>query len=137
IEADLQKIEEPESRARVERVLALFKEHVVPVLSELPRSVIHGDANDYNVLVQPVKTAPREVASVIDFGDMHHGLSVAEVAVGAAYALLGRSDKLAAAALVVKGYHQERPLQAAEIKALFPLILARLAVSVTNSAIRK
>jgi len=137
IEGDLQKIEEPESRARVEKALALFKEHVAPVLSELPRSVIHGDANDYNVLVQPVTAARREVASVIDFGDMHLGLSVAEVAVGATYAILGRSDKLAAAAMVVKGYHQERPLQPLEIKALFPLILARLAVSVTNSTIRK
>jgi 4-aminobutyrate aminotransferase-like enzyme/Ser/Thr protein kinase RdoA (MazF antagonist) len=137
IEQDLQKIEEPESRARVEKALRLFKEHVVPVISDLPRSVIHGDANDYNVLVQPPGASPRGVASVVDFGDMHLGLSVAEVAVGATYAILGRNDKLAAAALVAKGYHQERPLQPLEIKALFPLILARLAVSVTNSAIRK
>jgi 4-aminobutyrate aminotransferase-like enzyme len=137
IEGSLQGIEEPESRARVARALTLFKEHVVPVLPLLPRSVIHGDANDYNVLVKPLDAEPRDVASVIDFGDMHQGLSVAEVSVGATYAILGRKDKLAAAAIVVKGYHQERPLQEVEIKALFPLILARLAVSVTNSAIRK
>jgi len=137
IEGSLQGIEEPESRAQVARALALFKEHVAPVLPLLPRSVIHGDANDYNVLVNPASAAPREVASIVDFGDMHLGVTAAEVAVGATYAILGRRDKLAAAALVVKGYHQERPLQESEIKSLFPLILARLAVSVTNSAIRK
>ena len=137
IEGSLSGIEEPESRAQVARALALFKEEIEPLLPSLPRSVIHGDANDYNVLVKPAGDAPREVASVIDFGDMHHGLSVAEVAVGATYAILGRKDKLQAAALVVKGYHQERPLREVEIRALFPLILARLAVSVTNSAIRK
>ena len=137
IEGSLQGIEEPESRARVAQALALFQEQVTPALTALPRAVIHGDANDYNVLVHPASATPREVASVIDFGDMHLGLSVAEVAVGAAYAILGLKDKLAAATLVVRGYHQERPLQEVEVKALFPLILARLAVSVTNSAIRK
>lgn len=137
IEGSLSGIEEAESRAQVAEALALFKEQVAPLLPSLPRSVIHGDANDYNVLVKPSSAEPREVASVIDFGDMHHGLSVAEVAVGATYAIFGRKDKLAAAALVVKGYHHERPLQEIEIRALFPLILARLAVSVTNSAIRK
>lgn len=137
IEGSLGHIEEPESRALVARALALFKEQVGPALPALPRSVIHGDANDYNVLVSPVTAEPRGVASVIDFGDMHFGLTVAELAVGATYAVFGRKDKLAAAALVVRGYHQERPLAEGEIGALFPLILARLAVSVTNSAVRK
>ena len=137
VEGSLSDIEEPESRALVARALALFKEHAAPVLPLLPRSVIHGDANDHNVLVNPASAAPRQVASVVDFGDMHMGVTVAEVAVGATYAILGRKDKLAAAALVIGGYHQERPLQDSEIRVLFPLILARLAVSVTNSAIRK
>jgi 4-aminobutyrate aminotransferase-like enzyme/Ser/Thr protein kinase RdoA (MazF antagonist) len=137
IEGSLGHIEEPESRALVARALALFKEQVGPALPALPRSVIHGDANDYNVLVNSANAEPRLVVSVIDFGDMHLGLAAAEVAVGATYAVYGRKDKLAAAALVVRGYHLERPLSEGEIAALFPLILARLAVSVTNSAVRK
>lgn len=137
IEGSLSRIEDPESRARVARALALFNEQVAPVVPQLPRSVIHGDANDLNVLVDAADKEPRGIASVIDFGDMHKGVTVADAAVGATYAILGRKDKLAAAALVVRGYHQERPLDAREIHVLFPLILARLAVSVTNSAIRK
>ena len=137
IEGSLARIEEPGSRALVERALALYKESVAPALPSLPRSVIHGDANDYNVLVHQEGDGPREVASVVDFGDMHLGPAVAEVVVGAAYAMLGRKDKLASAAEVVRGYHQERPLSAPEIAVLFPLIVARLAVSVVNSAVRK
>lgn len=137
IEGSLARIEDAASRALVERALALFKEHVAPALPTLPRSVVHGDANDHNIIVDSADAEPRRVASVIDFGDMHLGLTVGEAAVGATYAILGRKDKLAAAALVVRGYHQERPLAPSEIGVMFPLILARLAVSVTNSAIRK
>ena len=72
---------------------------------------------------------------MIDFGDMHRGLTVAEPAIAAAYAILGELDPLAAAAAVVAGYHGAFPLEEDEIALLFPLIAARLAVSVTNSAL--
>jgi 4-aminobutyrate aminotransferase-like enzyme/Ser/Thr protein kinase RdoA (MazF antagonist) len=137
IEESLSHIDDADSRDLVAQALARFNAEVVPVLPSLPKSVIHGDANDHNVIVKPAEASPRVVASVIDFGDMHLGITVAEVAVGAAYAIFGRKDKLRAAAHVVRGYHMERPLSAAEVGVLFPLILARLAVSVTNSAIRK
>lgn len=137
IEASMARIADPVRRTLVERALAMFKARVVPALPRLRRSVIHSDANDYNVLVNAVDAEPREVRSVIDFGDMHLGLTVAEVAIGATYALLGRKDPLEAAALVVRGYHAAYPLEECEVDVVFPLILARLAVSVTNSALRK
>jgi len=131
----LSNIADPARRALVERAMAIFKSKVRPVLSNLRRAVIHSDANDYNVIVDPVTEAPRKIASVIDFGDMHRGLVAAEAAVGAAYALLGADEPLAVAATLVRGYHEGNPLEEIEIAALFPLILARLSVSVTNSAI--
>src|SRR5580704_3391405 len=124
-------------RALVEKFLALYESDVGPALPSLRRSVIHGDANDYNVLVSPPWPEPRKVVSVIDFGDMHHGLTVSEVAIAAAYAMLGKKDPLTAASFVVAGYHKAFPLQEAEISVLYPLIGMRLAVSVTNSAHRK
>ena len=54
----------------------------------------------------------------------------------AAYAMLGKDDPLAAAAAVVAGYHEAFPLEEEEVALLFPLVGARLAVSVTNSALR-
>ena len=130
-------IEDAERRALVEKVLALYETEVVPRLARLRRSVIYGDANDYNVLVSEPWPQPRRVVGVIDFGDMHHGLTVSEAAIAAAYALLGRVDPLQAAAEVVGGYHAAFPLHEKELAILFALIVTRLSVSVTKSAHRK
>ena len=133
----LKHIEDSTRRALVERFLALYESEVVPALTSLRRSVIYGDANDYNVLVSPPWPQPRKVVSVIDFGDMHYGLTVSEVAIAAAYAMLGEKDPLSAASAVVAGYHSVFPLSEDEISHLYTLIAMRLAVSVTNSAHRK
>ena len=123
-------------RALVERFLSLHESEVVPALPQLRRSVIYGDANDYNVLVGPPLPLPRKVVSIIDFGDMHETVTVSEAAVAAAYAMLGKEDPLRAAAEVVAGYHRTFPLRPEELQILYMLIGARLAVSVVNSAQR-
>src|SRR5580658_6987187 len=124
-------------RALVERFLGLYDSDVVPALPSLRRSVIYGDANDYNVLISSPWPQPRKVVSVIDFGDMHYGLTVSEVAIAAAYAILGERNPLPAASAVIAGYHHAFPLSEAEISVLYQLMGMRLAVSVTNSAHRK
>lgn len=104
----------------IERVLAM-----APDLESLPHSVIHGDANDYNVLVNG------DEAVLIDFGDLHYTATVCELAIASAYVALNKKDPLIAIRDLVAGYQPQ------EIEALFPLILLRLAVSVVNSAHRK
>src|SRR5438874_870585 len=116
--------------------------HLAPCAPQLPlprlrRSVIYGDANDHNVLVSEPWPQPRKIAGLIDFGDMHHGLTTSEPAIAAAYAILGKEDPLPAAAAIVAGYHRAFPLDEMELSVLFALIGARLAVSVTNSAYRR
>jgi len=133
----LKHIEDSTRRALVERFLALYESEVVPAMKSLRRSVVYGDANDYNVLVSPPWPQPRKVVSLIDFGDMHYGLTVSEVAIAAAYAMLGEKDPLSAASAVVAGYHSVFPLNENEISHLYTLIAMRLTVSVTNSAYRK
>ena len=130
-------IEGAERRGLVEKFLALYEAEVAPRLPGLRRNVIYGDANDYNVLVSDPWPQPRKLAGVIDFGDMHHGLTASEVAIAAAYASLGKTDALKAAAEVVAGYHGAFPLKEEEVAVLFPLMATRLAVSVVNSARRK
>ena len=127
-------IADPERRALAKKFLNLFEEESVPRFPLLRRSVIYGDANDHNALVDP---QAKRVVSVIDFGDMHEGFTVGEPAIAAAYAILGKQDPLAAAEAVLAGYHQVFPLHDEEIAAFFPLMAARLAVSVVNSGHRK
>src|SRR5262249_42576500 len=47
----LSHIKEPPRRAIVEQVLARYETEVVPLLPKLRKSVIYGDGNDHNVLV--------------------------------------------------------------------------------------
>jgi 4-aminobutyrate aminotransferase-like enzyme/Ser/Thr protein kinase RdoA (MazF antagonist) len=93
--------------------------------SALPHSVIHGDANDYNVLVEDGR-----VVSILDFGDMVWSATVCNVAVALAYAMLDQQDPIAAAAHVVGAYREVRPLSEAELDALYTLAETRLAMSV-------
>jgi len=133
----IKEIADPKRRALVEKFLALYESEVAPALPRLRRGVIYGDGNDHNVLVSPPWPQPRKVASVIDFGDIHHGLTASEPAIAAAYAILGKENPLEAAASLVSGYHAAFPLDEHELSVLYALICARLAVSVTNSAHRK
>ncbi len=118
-----------EDRALVESVLARYDAEVAPALDALRHSVIHGDANDHNVLVRG-----GEVAGILDFGDLHYTAIVSELAIACAYAAFSSPDPLTAMVHVTRGYHSSFPLEEREIALLFPLILTRLAVSVTNSA---
>jgi 4-aminobutyrate aminotransferase-like enzyme/Ser/Thr protein kinase RdoA (MazF antagonist) len=131
-------VEDGPRRTLVETVMSLYRREVVPALPQLRTSVIHNDANDYNVIVETAgRGEPLEVVTVVDFGDMLRTITVAEPAIAAAYAVLGKREPLAAAKHVVAGYHRAHPLEPVEAAVLFPLICTRLAVSVVNSAYRK
>ena len=130
-------VKDGENRRIAEAALNLFDAEVLPRLSKLRRGIIYGDANDHNVLVSEPWPQPCIARSVIDFGDMHKSILVAEPAIAAAYALLGEEKPLEAAAAIVGAYHRAFPLHDEEINVLFPLITARLAVSVINSAHRQ
>src|SRR5262249_35262481 len=133
----LDQVKDLARRATVERVLQHYESVVLPLVPQLRKSVIYGDGNDYNVLVNTAMAESREAVSVIDFGDMHHGLVVSEPAIAAAYAMLGKSDPLAAAAAVVRRFHRLRPLKELELLIRFPLIERPLPVSGVNPACRK
>ncbi|MBZ5526287.1 MAG: aminotransferase class III-fold pyridoxal phosphate-dependent enzyme [Acidobacteriia bacterium] len=124
-------------RELVEKILARYEGEIAPLLPGLRHSVIYGDANDYNVIVGPAWPLPRRAVSVIDYGDMHHSVTVGELAVAVAYAILGKKNLLGAAAAVVRGFHRSIALREEELAALFGLVCTRLAVSVVNSAHRK
>jgi len=130
-------INTPERRAIVEHFLKQFGDIVVPAFSTIRSSVIHNDANDYNVLVQMDEAGNQCVAGLIDFGDMVHSYTICELAVALAYAMLNKPDPLAAGAQIIAGYHKAFPLTEEEVAVLFHLVCMRLCVSVTNSAIEQ
>ncbi|HEX7325655.1 MAG TPA: aminotransferase class III-fold pyridoxal phosphate-dependent enzyme [Rhodanobacteraceae bacterium] len=137
IRSKLTAIADPARRALVVRAIAGYESEVLPRASRLRRGVIHGDANDYNVLVDWRAGELRPRIGIVDFGDMHAGWIVAEPAVAAAYALLDKRAPLAAISSVVTGFNRAFAINDDEVAVLFPLVVMRLAVSVVNSAVRK
>lgn len=133
--ARLHHIDNDADRALVLRFLDRFDAEVAPRLPSLRAQVIHNDANDWNVLVDP--RAPDRVCGLIDFGDALHSVLMAEVAVACAYSVLDMEDPIGGAARLAAGFHAEYPLREEEIDLLFDLIAMRLVISVTIAASRR
>jgi len=117
-------------RQSVLAILERFAEIVAPQLALTPRQVIHNDANDYNVLLAP----DGAVAGLLDFGDMVESHRIVELAVAAAYVLIGAEDPVGAVLPLLAAYHEENPLAEAEIGLLFDLVKTRYAVSIAMAA---
>lgn len=97
----------------------------------LRRSVIHGDANDYNVLVDPERLT---VVGLIDFGDMVYTYTVGNIAIAIAYVVLEKDDPLEAAPCVLDGYTHRFPLMQTELDVLWDMVRLRLAMSACMAA---
>lgn len=146
-------------RPLVTRAMGRFDEAVAAL--ELPMQVIHGDANDYNLMVSaagpaagqagaakaptagpakaPTAVPARAAAAqlgLIDFGDAVHTWRAAELGIAGAYLAMGHDDPVAALATVVAGYHEVCPLTNDELIAIPHLVTARLCISVCHSALR-
>ena len=96
---------------------------------DIPFTVIQGDANDYNVLVQN-----QDVTGLIDFGDMIYSYRAGELAIALAYIVLGKAEPLESARAVVAGYFSEFELNEDEIESLWSLMLLRLGMSICLAA---
>ena len=123
-------------QALVRQIVAAFENEHLVRLTALAVTPIHNDANDYNLLVDTSEGGFR-LSGIIDFGDMIAAPIVAELAVAGAYTMLGQERPIAALAELVAGYNDIRPLSDEEIALVYPLVLTRLAVSVTNAALIK
>lgn len=117
------------TRIKTDWLRDLVLETPFGALGELRRSVIHADANDYNILVED-----DEVVGLIDFGDVVYSYTVGDLAIAVAYVVLGKEDPHAAAAPVIDGYAEEFELTRNELDAIWPLVRLRLCMSVCIAA---
>lgn len=129
-------------KALLEKHFFLIESRSVSSLSNLPQSLIYNDANDHNVIIsfpsrQLETFGQMEIKGIVDFGDIIFSTTVGDLAVGCAYAMLNKSYPLSAAARIISGYNQEKPLSEEELAALYPLIVTRLCLSVCISAFQK
>lgn len=122
-------ITEVKNRNIVSYFFQQFEENVSPVLPELRKSIIHNDANEWNVLVQGGK-----ISGLIDFGDLTHSPLINELAVAITYAVYDKENPIEWISLILSTYNKTLPLQERELEILYYLIAAQLCISVCNSA---
>ncbi|KAK8777269.1 hypothetical protein V5799_029385 [Amblyomma americanum] len=107
-------VESPEDRKLVHSVLARFAE-LEPTLRSLPVGVLHGDLNEKNVLTRPEENCGDggdEVYAVLDWGDVHGGPRVLDLAVMLTYVLIapaGRRSPEESVGLAIAGYLHHLP----------------------------
>jgi Ser/Thr protein kinase RdoA (MazF antagonist) len=125
----IQDISSAKDRSLINYFFQQFEKNLIPVLPELRKSMIHGDANEWNVLVNN-----GTVTGIIDFEDLSYTPLIYELAVTIAYACLYVDNPLEWASIIIESYHNVLPLEEKEITILYYLIAARLCISVCNSA---
>ncbi len=128
---------DPHQLSTVQSHLARYTQSIAQYGSQVRYGVIHGDANDYNVLVGAPGYMKRSISGLLDFGDMMHTAVVSELAIASAYAIMNHPQPVDALMAMVNQYHTQYPLNDAEVALLYDLICIRLCISVTVSAIRK
>ncbi len=127
----LKYIEDPSDRSLVSYFFQQYNEHVLPTTHQLRKSVIHNDANDWNIVIG------NKALGIFDFGDLVYSWTINELAVAITYIMMDKELPLVSATEVIKGYHAEFPLQQAELDILYYLVAARLCISVCQSAYGK
>lgn len=125
--------DEKSKRTVLETLLANYR-RVEPRVDSLPKSVIHNDANDYNILVHQDDSTGLALLCLIDFGDVIFSSTIFDLAICGAYVMLGKEDPIAAACALVEGYHESHRLGESELSVLFPLMCLRLCQSVCLAA---
>ena len=130
-------ITDSEKQELVQYFLELFDTLVLPLIHNLRSSVIHNDTNDNNIVVDFPHDNDKRLFGILDFGDMVHSCTINELAISIAYALLEKSDPISVAQEITAGYHSVFPISDLELELLFPLICARLTMSVSVSAYQK
>ena len=118
-------------RAMLGKHLDNFVAEIAPRLRELRWQVIHNDLNPGNVLFG--SDDDREIAGIIDFGDMIRSPLIVDVAVACSYLCRRDDGSLADMLEFLRGYNTVTPLTADEFAVLPCLITIRNVTTVVMS----
>ena len=122
----------PGRRRCMEACFHLYRARGLAVLSDCPHGMLHGDANDENILVDE-----GQVVGILDVGDCQMGALVQDIAIMLSYALQQETVTIESVAPLLAGYERIRTLDSIECEALMPLVIARLATSICIAETRR
>lgn len=124
---------------REEEMVSYFQNRfseIQQIYSSLPKSIIHNDLNDYNILVSSNLVNPN-VSGIIDFGDSVFTQTINDLAILLAYAIIDLPNPLSAALDVVEGYNLNYKISEKELECLYTLVGMRLVTTVVSASLKK
>jgi 4-aminobutyrate aminotransferase-like enzyme/Ser/Thr protein kinase RdoA (MazF antagonist) len=122
-------VSDPNKRALLESAGGAAWDAVSERADQLPVQVIHGDLTDDNVVCSDRTRLPD---GIIDLGDLTRSWAVGELAIAASAVLRHADGEPASALPLIAAFHRQRPLDAAEIEVLWPLVILRAAILVVS-----
>ncbi|MBE1552615.1 4-aminobutyrate aminotransferase-like enzyme/Ser/Thr protein kinase RdoA (MazF antagonist) [Mycobacterium sp. OAS707] len=123
-------VADPLHRARLDAAVTEAWARIAPLADALPRQAVHLDLTDANIVVSP----SRQPDGVIDFGDLTDSWAVCELAIAASSVLGHPGCEPISILPAVRAFHSIRPLTAAEVEVLWPLLVLRTAVLIVSGA---
>ncbi|XP_053211425.1 hydroxylysine kinase-like [Panonychus citri] len=129
-------VDNDDHRSLISGVIKKFKQQVIDKIDEFPVSIIHGDVNEQNIVLDKVDTNRWSVIGLIDFADSHQAPTIFDLAILCCYVTLDSKliDPIKAPGYVISGYHRVIQISDQEWNILPISIMARLAQSLTLGA---
>jgi len=112
-----------------------FDHNVHALIPKLRAQIVHNDLVPDNILV--AENDPGCIVGIIDFGDMVHTPQINDLAITIASMMREHADPLGAAVEILAGYHALLPIEEIELRILYDLVGARLAMMNVIAAWRK
>ncbi|HTI78196.1 MAG TPA: aminotransferase, partial [Mycobacterium sp.] len=122
-------VADPLHRARLEIAATEAWSRITPLADSLPRQAVHLDLTDANVV-----RGTSHPDGVIDFGDLSDTWAVSDLAITASSVLGHVGSEPVSILPAVRAFHAIRPLTAAEVDAVWPLLVLRAAVLIVSGA---
>jgi len=132
--AALEDVTDEATRSRIESFYNHYEANVLPKIKGLRKAIIHGDANEQNILVS--KDDPEEIVGLIDFGDLQIATHINDLSIALAYSLLDVEDIDGTANQIIGGYQSQFKIEKEEFEVLFDLVAMRLITSIILSSKR-
>ncbi|MCM2403841.1 aminotransferase [Rhizobium sp. S153] len=129
----LKSVTDQERRDRIAKAMISAVKRIQPLAPALRTQAIHHDITDDNVVARPDAGGRLMPDGVIDFGDVISGWLVADLAVTCT-ALLHHADGDPFFILpAIRAFQNIHPLNEEELRALWPLVVARAGVLVAST----
>jgi 4-aminobutyrate aminotransferase-like enzyme len=127
-------VDDASRRERLTAAAAEAWRRIERLSDELPRQAVHLDLTDANVVVACTRGAIARPDGIIDFGDLSNTWAVSEAAITLSSVLGHPGTTPVSIVPGVKAFHTVRPLTAAEVDVLWPLLVLRTAVLIVSGA---